>query len=39
MLYITKTEADRTVAYVNGFQMTYGEYLDNTNQKFEIIGA
>lgn len=38
MLYITKQEADKVIEYVNGYAMTYGDYLDNTDQPFEIIG-
>lgn len=38
MLYLTRKQADRIVAWVHGFPMTYADYLDNTNREFEVIG-
>lgn len=38
MLYITKKEANKVVAWVNGYPMTYADYLDNTDRQFEVIG-
>lgn len=37
MLRLTQTEADRVVDTVNGYPMTYADYLDNTNVEFEIV--
>jgi hypothetical protein len=37
MKYITKKEANRVLATVNGFDMTYSDYLDNTGVEFEVI--
>lgn len=37
MKYITKQECNEVIASVNGFDMTYGDYLDNTNVEFEVI--
>ena len=39
MIYITKQEAGRVIEWVNGYPMTYGDYLDNTEQAFVIIDA
>ena len=38
MLEITQKEADRVMEWVNGYPMTYADYLDNTNREFQIIG-
>lgn len=34
---LTKQEANKIIANVNGFDMTYGDYLDNIGQEYEII--
>lgn len=39
MLQITQEECDKVIDTVNGFDMTYGDYLDNTNREFEIVEA
>ena len=36
MMYITREECEEVIAWVNGYPMTYGDYLDNTNQPFEV---
>jgi len=36
-MQIAQEQCDRVIEYVNGYPMTYGDYLDNTNQPFEII--
>ncbi len=37
MRYITKQQADEVIEYVNGYAMTYADYLDNMNIEFEVI--
>jgi len=36
-MYISQKQCDEVIEYVNGYPMTYGDYLDNTNKEFEII--
>lgn len=36
-MYITKNECNRVIDNVNGFDMTYGDYLTNTNVEYEVI--
>ncbi len=37
MLYLTAKEANKVIDWVNGFPMTYGDYLDNTNREYTIV--
>lgn len=37
MLYLTTKEANRVIEWVNGFPMTYADYLDNTNCEFVVL--
>ncbi|MDQ5954069.1 MAG: hypothetical protein QG647_807 [Patescibacteria group bacterium] len=37
MIHINESEADDVVAYVNGYPMTYADYLDNTGVEFEVV--
>lgn len=39
MLYLTQAEADRVIEWVNGYPMTYADYLDNTEREFVIVAA
>lgn len=39
MLYITLEQADAVLDVVNGYEVTYADYLDNTNQEFTILNA
>jgi len=37
MKIINVSEAEDIVTYVNGYPMTYADYLDNTGVEFEVV--
>lgn len=37
MIYLTLKELNEVVDVVNGFDVTYGDILDNTNREYEIV--